>query len=357
MRKTGLYFRSVILAATVAAGSFCAPAHATSIILNAPGCTAGGVLSWNAATKSVYCLGAPAVSPGNVIIVTPDCVSGTQAAWEPATTTVYCQTTSAATTPAASLQITFSLPDCTVGAVAWVLATRTLTCAAHGPAASVTTFSGGGQSAAINKPFDNSLIAIVRDANNYTLAGIPVLFHVPASGASATMTTASVLTDSNGLARMSVSANSAVGGFAATATVAGLPVSAGFGLTNTATAVQAAGTLNVDKSAAQAYDSATDGLLVMRYMFGVRGAGLTANVVAPSALRNDPVAIAASLDNMRSALDVDNDGVVNALTDGILIIRYMSGMRGAALIAGAIGAGANPGTSTAIAARIQALMP
>jgi hypothetical protein len=136
-----------------------------------------------------------------------------------------------------------------------------------------------------------------------------------------------------------------------------LPVSAGFGLTNTATVVQAAGTLNIDKSTVQTYDPATDGLLVLRYMFGVRGAGLTANAVAPSALRNDPVAIAASLDSMRSALDVDNDGVVNALTDGILIVRYMSGMRGAALITGALGAGATPGTSTAIAARIQALMP
>jgi hypothetical protein len=74
-------------------------------------------------------------------------------------------------------------------------------------------------------------------------------------------------------------------------------------------------------------------------------------------LRNDPVAIATLLDNMSVELDIDNNGAVDALTDGMLIMRYMFGMRGAALISGAVGPNAGAATAAAIEARLQALMP
>ena len=39
-------------------------------------------------------------------------------------------------------------------------------------------------------------------------------------------------------------------------------------------------------------------------------------------------------------MDVDGNGSSDALTDGLLIIRYLFGIRGSALISGAIGPGA-----------------
>lgn len=116
-------------------------------------------------------------------------------------------------------------------------------------------------------------------------------------------------------------------------------------------------TLNVDDSVDSKYDALTDGLVVLRYMFGLRGSAMTANAIAVSAARTDPLAVEIYLDSMRDVLDVDNNGTVDALTDGLLILRYMFGLRGAGLITGAIGLGANPGTAAAIEARILSLMP
>jgi len=50
----------------------------------------------------------------------------------------------------------------------------------------------------------------------------------------------------------------------------------------------------------------------------------------------------------QSTLDIDCDGVADALTDGLLVIRYLFGLRGAALIRGAVGAGAQRNLATAL---------
>jgi len=47
-------------------------------------------------------------------------------------------------------------------------------------------------------------------------------------------------------------------------------------------------------------------------------------------------------------LDIDGNGSYGATTDGLLAIRYLLGLRGAALITGAVGGGATRSTSTAI---------
>ena len=124
-----------------------------------------------------------------------------------------------------------------------------------------------------------------------------------------------------------------------------------------ATCRRAAQGLNIDGSTTTAYDSLTDGLMALRYLFGLRGAGLTANALSPTATRTEPVAIAAYLDSLRSSLDIDNNGVVDALTDGTLILRYMFGTRGSQLLAGAIGPGAANATAAGIEAKIRSLMP
>ncbi len=54
-------------------------------------------------------------------------------------------------------------------------------------------------------------------------------------------------------------------------------------------------------------------------------------------------------------LDIDDDKSVNAITDGLLVVRYMLGFRGAALINGAVGAGAARSTAPVIEAYLRSL--
>jgi hypothetical protein len=49
-------------------------------------------------------------------------------------------------------------------------------------------------------------------------------------------------------------------------------------------------------------------------------------------------------------MDIDQNGQVDALTDGLMLLRYMFGLRGAALIQGALGPGAARNTSAPIEA-------
>jgi hypothetical protein len=116
--------------------------------------------------------------------------------------------------------------------------------------------------------------------------------------------------------------------------------------------------LDIDGSAtATKYDALTDGLLVIRYLFGLTGASLTSGALGATATRTDPVAIQAYLDGIRADLDIDGSGAADALTDGLLAIRYLFGVRGAALIAGAIDPLATRKTAAEIETYLQTLVP
>lgn len=93
----------------------------------------------------------------------------------------------------------------------------------------------------------------------------------------------------------------------------------------------------LDVDANGQYDPMTDGVMIVRYMFGLTGSSLTTGVVGSLANRADPTQIGDYLNSIRSYLDVDNNGVVDALTDGVLIIRYLLGLTGPPLVQGAIG--------------------
>ena len=56
-----------------------------------------------------------------------------------------------------------------------------------------------------------------------------------------------------------------------------------------------------------------------------------------------------------SALDVDGDGTVGSHTDALLILRYVAGFEGQALIEGAVGPGCQRCTAEQIAAYIASL--
>jgi hypothetical protein len=52
--------------------------------------------------------------------------------------------------------------------------------------------------------------------------------------------------------------------------------------------------------------------------------------------------------NQRCAFDIDGNGSPDAATDGVLLSRYLLGLRGDALITGAVGLGASRQTATDI---------
>ncbi|MEQ1597426.1 MAG: hypothetical protein ABL985_20275, partial [Casimicrobium sp.] len=115
--------------------------------------------------------------------------------------------------------------------------------------------------------------------------------------------------------------------------------------------------LDVDGSnAGSKYDALTDGLLVFRYMYGLTGASLTNGAMGATASRG-PADIKPYLDSIRNALDIDDNGNPDAYTDGLLVIRYLFGLRGNPLIAGAVDPLGNRKTAPEIESYIQSLMP
>ena len=101
----------------------------------------------------------------------------------------------------------------------------------------------------------------------------------------------------------------------------------------------------------------TDGLLVIRYLFGFSGDSLTSGAVSGDANRGSSEAIAGYLTDANSELDIDADGESKPLTDGLLLIRYLFGFSGDSLISGAIGSGAERDTAEEVEAYIQERVP
>ncbi len=114
--------------------------------------------------------------------------------------------------------------------------------------------------------------------------------------------------------------------------------------------------LDIDSSVSVSrYQANTDGLLVLRYLIGLRGNELTRGAKNAAALRTD-AEIANQLAHLLSSglLDIDGDGQTRSETDGLLILRYLIGYRNNGLVEGA-----NAGTLTPaqIEAKIAALLP
>ena len=113
-------------------------------------------------------------------------------------------------------------------------------------------------------------------------------------------------------------------------------------------------TLDIDGSSS--CGALTDGLLLIRYMLGQPTAASTVATSAPSALRISTQDIGDYLLNVRPALDIDGNGQADAATDGVLILRYLFGLRGSALTAGPVfGIGATRLSAIDVEARVSGL--
>jgi hypothetical protein len=114
-----------------------------------------------------------------------------------------------------------------------------------------------------------------------------------------------------------------------------------------------AGALDVDGNGSAV--ALSDGLLVVRWLFGFGGAALTDGAVGGGCTYCTAAAIAPRLDQLDALLDVDGDGSIEALTDGLLVLRFLFGLTGPALVGGAIGEDAARATPEAIAGYLLAI--
>ena len=106
-------------------------------------------------------------------------------------------------------------------------------------------------------------------------------------------------------------------------------------------------------------DALTDGLMLLRYTFGLRGASLVDGAIASDATYS-AAEVEENVANSTLAGafgDIDGSGNVDALTDGLMLLRYLFGLRGASLIDGAVANGAARQSAEDIEAYIVSLMP
>ena len=75
----------------------------------------------------------------------------------------------------------------------------------------------------------------------------------------------------------------------------------------------------------------TDGILILRFLFGFRGDALVKGAVGQKATRSTAEIEAFLTDNL-DILDIDQDGEARPLTDGLLLVRYLAGFRGDTLV-------------------------
>jgi subtilisin family serine protease len=99
-----------------------------------------------------------------------------------------------------------------------------------------------------------------------------------------------------------------------------------------------AGPLDIDINGQ--FDALTDGLLVLRSMFGLEGNALISGAVAPGAYYRSADEISQRIESIINLVDIDGDGSIDALTDGLLVLRYLFGLGGQALIDGVVADGA-----------------
>ncbi|MEE9412501.1 MAG: S1 family peptidase [Methylococcales bacterium] len=92
--------------------------------------------------------------------------------------------------------------------------------------------------------------------------------------------------------------------------------------------------LDIDKNGTN--NALTDGLLIVRALFGFQGNALINNTVVANSKRNTSEEILNYInsDSCKVAMDIDRNGSVDALTDGIVMLRYLFGIRGNDLING-----------------------
>lgn len=103
-------------------------------------------------------------------------------------------------------------------------------------------------------------------------------------------------------------------------------------------------------------DALTDGLLLIRYAFGLRGENLSKNSTSIHS-KLSTIDIENKISNASTTVDIDNDGSLRALSDGLLFLRYLFGMRGDNLINDVVSVGGTRNSALEIENYIKSKIP
>ena len=103
-------------------------------------------------------------------------------------------------------------------------------------------------------------------------------------------------------------------------------------------------------------DALTDGLMMLRYAFGLRGNALTDYAISPESVLSSQD-VGARVEKSEMIFDIDGNGSVDALTDGLIFLRYAFGIRNSGLINDVIDPNASRTSSEDIETYIDSYMP
>lgn len=109
-------------------------------------------------------------------------------------------------------------------------------------------------------------------------------------------------------------------------------------------------TCDLDADANLSVKAMTDGILALRWMLGMTGTTATQGALGALPGRAAAENIAIHLDLQR--MDIDGDSSVDAATDGVLLLRALLGLNGAAVTNGAVSPCATRTTWTDIRAHL-----
>ena len=112
---------------------------------------------------------------------------------------------------------------------------------------------------------------------------------------------------------------------------------------------------NIDIDGNSEFDALTDGLILLRLMFGLSGQPLTDGVTAPDANFVYSGDLIERFNSTGLLLDIDDDKSIDALTDGLLILRFLFGIRGENLSSNALAPNAGRTTVRELEDYLQAL--
>ena len=103
-------------------------------------------------------------------------------------------------------------------------------------------------------------------------------------------------------------------------------------------------------------DALTDGLIMLRYSFGLRGESMAEGAMHPESVMSAEQ-IEQRMVSASKIADIDNDGQIDALTDGLLLLRHLFAVGDEGLTHGAVGSKASRKTGTAIRGHLKKYMP
>jgi hypothetical protein len=200
------------------------------------------------------------------------------------------------------------------------------------PPAAASAISGTPQSAVVHAVFAAPLGVRVVDAGGHPLAGVEVAFAAPASGAGATLSAATALTDTDGVARVTATANAVSGTYVVHASIAALAGSTDFALSNTA---GPAATLAVSSGASQ---SATVGAafaaaLVVHVSDADGNAVADADVAFTAPASGASAALSAGNVRTDAQGDASITATANTVAGGYAVVARIAGLDASATFA------------------------